>query len=60
MTMYLCECGHGFPLPEDGFVCPKCGSTSEGHRIQNGGLGRIFYIYEDYRADGRKPDAVPE
>ena len=27
---------------ETRFTCPNCGGTSEGHRIENGWLGRVF------------------
>ena len=58
---YLCENGHTFDLVPGGnvsdpayFKCLVCGSTSERHRITNGGVGRIFHL--DFVYDEPKPD----
>jgi len=46
---YHCENGHDFEMLVSGDVtCTVCGSTSEKHLINNGGLGRIFYISYAY------------
>ena len=45
MIAYLCENGHLFPLEQNpGFRCPHCGSTSESHQVNEGGLGRSWHI----------------
>lgn len=46
-AFYLCENGHVSPLgtgPSP--ACLECGSTSEAHLVSNGGLGRIFYMFD--------------